>query len=160
VTFKHLLPLCLLSLAPVPAQAADELKLAPFMVGLSVADIDKTTNWYAETLGFKVTLDAPLGQTGGKLRWIEAGGQRIELLYLPNSTPGPERALPPAHGGVRGFTHLTMEVPDLDAAAASLAARGVKPAVAPVSIAPLKVRVLFLRDPEGNMVELLQRLAN
>lgn len=154
----RLLPLCLALLPLTPATAAEEIKLSPFMIGLSVVDIDKVTGWYADTLGFKVTLDAPLGNAGGKLRWIEAGSQRIELLYIPNSAPGPVRALPPAHGAVRGYTHLTMEVPDLDAAMTELAVRGVKPAVGPVSIAALKVKVLFIRDPEGNMVELLQRL--
>jgi catechol 2,3-dioxygenase-like lactoylglutathione lyase family enzyme len=141
----------------LPAQAADDLKLAPFMVGLSVADIDRTTAWYVEKLGFKVTRDAPLGNAGGKLRWIEAGGQRIELMQLPDSEPGPDRALPPSHAGVRGYTHLTLEVLDLDAATKTLATRGVTPALGPVPVGALGVKVLFLRDPEGNMVELLQR---
>jgi catechol 2,3-dioxygenase-like lactoylglutathione lyase family enzyme len=148
---------------PLTAQVTDAapgpLKLSPFMVGLSVGNLDLVTRWYVEKLGFKVTLEVPLGNAGGRLRWIEADAQRIELMYLPDAKSGPVRALPPAHAGVHGFTHLTMEVPDLDAAIASLAARGVTPAIGPVPVAPLGVKVLFLRDPEGNMVELLQRTA-
>ncbi|MBT2185796.1 VOC family protein [Sphingobium sp. H33] len=158
-----LIPLSLaFAVAPsaMAAEAPNPLSLAPFMVGLSVADIDKVSAWYVEKLGFKVTLDVPLGTTGGKLRWIEAGSQRIELMSLPDSKPGPERALPPDHAAVRGYTHLTLQVPDLDAAIATLAARGVKPALGPVPVGSLKVKVAFLRDPEGNMVELLQRASN
>ncbi len=138
--------------------AAADLKLSPFMVGLSVADIDLVTSWYVEKLGFSVTRDEPLG--AGRVRFIEAGSQRIELLYVPGSAPAPMRALPPAHGAVRGYTHLTMEVPDLDAAVATLASRGVTPDLGPVPVKLLGVRVIFLRDPEGNLVEILQRLPN
>jgi catechol 2,3-dioxygenase-like lactoylglutathione lyase family enzyme len=145
---------------PAHAAGVPRLQLAPFMIGLSVADLDKVTAWYVDKLDFRVTKDVPLGQDGGRLRFIESGSQRIELLFVPGARPGPTRALPPAHGAVRGFTHLTMEVADLDAALAILAARDIKPEVGPVPIPQLGVRVIFLRDPEGNMVEILQRLKN
>jgi catechol 2,3-dioxygenase-like lactoylglutathione lyase family enzyme len=83
------------------------------MISLSVADMDKVTAWYVDKLDFRVTEDVALGQDGGSLRFIDSGSQRIELLFVPGARPGPTRALPPAHGAVRGFTHLTMEFPTL-----------------------------------------------
>ncbi len=53
-----------------------------------------------------------------------------------------------------------MEVPDLDAAKAALAAKGVKPGLDITPIPPLGIRIMVLRDPEGNPIELLQKLKN
>ncbi|MBN8817902.1 MAG: hypothetical protein J0I80_04160 [Sphingomonas sp.] len=45
----------LLSLAsPANAEGAPSLAFSPFMVGLSVADMDKVTDWYVGKLGFRV----------------------------------------------------------------------------------------------------------
>ncbi len=156
-----LLPLALLAgptlAAPALAQPAVPA-VQHFMVGISVADLDKMTAWYGEMLGFKATKDAPMGDGGAKVRFIESGNARIELIYLPDSQPGPIKAMPPAHAATRGFAQLTMEVPDLDAAKAALVAKGVEIGLDITSIPPLGIRILFMRDPEGNLVELVQRL--
>ncbi len=152
----------LLLLAPAPVLAADTAPAVPtlqhFMIGLSVADLDAMTAWYGSMLGFKVTKDVPIGEGGGKVRFIENGNARIELIFQPDGQAGPVRAVPPAHATVRGPAQITMEVPDLDAARAALAARGVEIALDITPLPPLGIRILFLRDPEGNLVELVQRL--
>ena len=130
----------------------------PFMVGLSVADMDKMTSWYGDMLGFKVTKDVPMGQGGGKVRFIESGTQRIELIFSPGSKPGPLKGTPPGHATTHGLAQLTMEVPDLDAATAALAAKGVKIELNITPIPPLGIRIMFFRDPEGNLLELVQRI--
>ena len=56
-----------------------------------------------------------------------------------------------------GFKHLAFEVPDLDAALAGLRADGVVPE--PVIDAGKHVagmRICFFRDPEGNILELME----
>lgn len=124
-----------------------------FMMGISVADLDKMTKWYVDMLGFKVAKDLP-----GRLRFIENGNERIELVYTAGSKPGEQRPFPPA-AGTQGYVQLTMEVPDLDAARTALAAKGAAPsAITPIP--PLGIRVFFMRDPEGNIVELVQKLKN
>ena len=131
-----------------------------FMMGISVADIDKMTAWYGEMLGFKVAKEVPMGTGAGKVRFLESGNERIELVYMPDSKPGTEHALPGSPGQTRGFVQLAMEVPDLDAAKAALAAKGVKPGLDITPIPPLGIRIMVLRDPEGNPIELLQKLKN
>lgn len=127
-----------------------------FMMGLSVADIDKETAWYTDMLGFKVAKELAMGQGGGKLRFLENGNERIEMVYTPGSKPGEQRPLPP-NSTIQGWVQLTMEVPDLDAARAALTAKGVKlEAITPIP--PLGIRIMFMRDPEGNLVELVQKL--
>lgn len=143
--------------APVLAQPAVP-SVQHFMLGISVADIDKMTTWYADMLGFKVTRDLAMGQGGGKLRFLENGNERLELVYAPGSKPGEQKPMPPA-ASINGYVQLTMEVPDLDVARAALAAKGATPsAITPIP--PLGIRVFFMRDPEGNIVELVQKLKN
>jgi catechol 2,3-dioxygenase-like lactoylglutathione lyase family enzyme len=146
-------------LATTPALAKPAVpSVQHFMMGMSVADIDKMTAWYSDMLGFKVTKDLAMGQGGGKLRFLENGNERIEMVYAPGSKPGEQKPLPPA-ATIQGYVQLTMEVPDLDAARAALTAKGAAPsAITP--IASLGIRVIFMRDPEGNIVELVQKLKN
>lgn len=142
--------------APAVAQPAVP-SVQHFMMGISVADIDKMTKWYGDMLGFKVAKDLAMGQ-GGKLRFLENGNERLELVYTPGSRPGEQRPLPPA-STIQGYVQLTMEVPDLDAARTALIAKGVTPgAITPIP--PLGIRIMFMRDPEGNIVELVQKLKN
>jgi catechol 2,3-dioxygenase-like lactoylglutathione lyase family enzyme len=138
--------------APALAQPAVP-SVQHFMMGISVADIEKMTAWYRDMLGFKVAKDL-----GGRLRFLENGNERLELVYTAGSKPGEQRPFPP-NSTIQGYVQLTMEVPDLDAARAALVAKGVTPsAITP--IAPLGIRVFFMRDPEGNIVELVQKLKN
>ncbi|MBO9579449.1 MAG: VOC family protein [Sphingobium sp.] len=142
--------------APALAQPAVP-SLQHYMLGMSVGDIDKMTTWYGDMLGFKVAKELAMGQ-GGKLRFLENGNERIEMVYAPGSKPGEQKPLPPA-AAIQGYVQLTMEVPDLDAARAALAAKGAAPsAITPIP--PLGIRVIFMRDPEGNIVELVQKLKN
>lgn len=145
--------------APALAQTAPP-PIKPFMVGISVADMDKMTAWYVDNLGFTVTKEVPMGQGGGKVRFIEAGEQRIELIWAPGSGPRPKAAMPPAHTALHGVVQIAMEVPDLDAAKAFLASKGVKPGLDITPIPPLGIRIMFLSDPEGNLVELVQKLTS
>lgn len=145
--------------APALAQPAVP-SVSHFMMGISVADMDKMTAWYGDMLGFKVTKEVPMGTGAGKVRFLESGNERIELVYMPDAKPGVEHALPGSPGQTRGFVQLAMEVPDLDAAKAALAAKGVKPGLDITPIPPLGIRIMVLRDPEGNPIELLQKLKN
>lgn len=153
---KALLPIALIT-APALATPALAQPAVPsvqhFMMGISVADLDKMTKWYVDMLGFKVAKDM-----AGRLRFLENGNERLELVYTAGSKPGEQRPFPPA-AGTQGYVQLTMEVPDLDAARTALAAKGAAPsAITPIP--PLGIRVFFMRDPEGNIVELVQRLKN
>lgn len=156
-----LLPLGLLAASafasPALAQPAVP-SVQPFMVGISVADIDKMTAWYGDILGFKVTKEVPMGQGGGKVRFIESGTQRIELVYSPGSKPGPVKSMPPGHAAIQGTVQLTMEVADLDAARTAMLAKGVKLPMNITPIPPLGIRIMFFQDPEGNLLELVERL--
>ncbi|WP_432841733.1 VOC family protein [Dactylosporangium sp. CA-092794] len=118
-------------------------------LGLIVRDLAVTAAFYGDVLGL-----ARLGErTNGWGTMAEFGfGESVLRLLRPLQEPRP------AEGdllAVTGFRYLTFPVEDLDAVAARLRAAGA-PLVLPVTSAGA-VRFVMYADPEGNVVELLER---
>jgi catechol 2,3-dioxygenase-like lactoylglutathione lyase family enzyme len=137
-------------------EVASALEFNHFMVAISVQDIEKETAWYVDNLGFTVEKDASVRDGAVRFRWLRNGNERIELLSIAGSQPGPARATPPGHAAIRGITQVTLQTNDLEATRAALAAKGVTPALDITEVAPLGIRVIYLLDPEGNAVEIAQ----
>jgi catechol 2,3-dioxygenase-like lactoylglutathione lyase family enzyme len=137
------------------AGAAPKIELNHFMSAYSVADIEVVTKFYVDVLDFEVVKDAPLGDAM-HFRWLRNGNQGIELVQMANSKPGPERGTPPAHLMVRGPGQLMLQVESLEATKAALLAKGVTPNVDITDVAPLGIKVMFVNDPEGNPIEIVE----
>jgi catechol 2,3-dioxygenase-like lactoylglutathione lyase family enzyme len=106
-------------------------------VSINVSDVERSVVFYVDVLGGKIRHDRPeLGFDGA---WLDFGDQQVHLL---------EGAPPPAVG-----QHFALAVSDLDAAVASLRARGIEITDA---VAIGAGRQSFLSDPDGNAVELHQ----
>ena len=147
-------------IAPVGAHAQNagaerKIELSHFMSAYSVADIEAVTRFYVDVLDFEVVKDAPLGDAM-HFRWLRNGNQGIELVQMANSKPGPERGAPPAHLMVRGPGQLMLRVESLEATKAALLAKGVTPNVDITAVAPLGIKVMFVNDPEGNPIEIVE----
>lgn len=112
-------------------------------IGLNVIDIEKAKAFYTEILGFKVALRIP-GKDGSSYEYILsldgtiAGGT---LLVLTNHAPGE---------GSSSFGRLVLVVPDGRALAERVVAHG-------GTAEKIVDGTNFVRDPEGNLVELYQR---
>lgn len=146
-------------LAASSVQAADPA-LKHFMVAVSVKDLKAETDFFVDKLGFKLAKDVSVG--GGRVffRWLELGNERLELIYSPTAVDSnPVRGKPTAHAGLHGFTHFTMETTDLAATKAALLAKGVTLAVDITEVKDLRIKAIYVTDPEGNAVEIIQRVA-
>ena len=146
--------------APIGAHAQDggaepKIELSHFMSAYSVADIEAVTQFYIDVLDFEVVKDVPLGEAM-HFRWLRHGNQGIELVQMANSQPGPQRGTPPAHLAVRGPGQLMLQVKDIEATKAALLAKGVTPDVDITDVAPLGIKVMFVNDPEGNPIEIVE----
>ena len=146
--------------APIGAHAQDggaepKIELSHFMSAYSVADIEAVTKFYVDVLDFEVVKDVPLGEAM-HFRWLRHGNQGIELVQMANSQPGPARGTPPAHLAVRGPGQLMLQVDDIEATKAALLAKGVTPDVDITDVAPLGIKVMFVNDPEGNPIEIVE----
>lgn len=144
-----------LTAVPASAQAAPEL--GHWMVAISVADLDAETAFF-EKLGFKVELDTTFGPQI-PVRWLVSGNERIELLKIANSQPGPAKPKPPGHAAIQGLSQVTLSTTDIEATKAALAAKGLTPALDVTEVGPLGVKVMYYQDPEGNAIEIAQKVA-
>ena len=116
-------------------------------IAIYTARFERLREFYTRTLG----LAEVGGFEGYNIIFLAAGGVTIELI---------EHNAADDTRGELGWNHLALEVADIDAAHAALAARGVWfdeppydfPAGAP------RARIAFFKDPDGNVLELIQPL--
>jgi catechol 2,3-dioxygenase-like lactoylglutathione lyase family enzyme len=110
--------------------------------GVQVADLDRALGWYAEQLGLAETVR--YGTPGGfESVFLEGHGARLELFTTADDGPRP--------GTSR--THVAFRVDDVERAAA-----GLELLAGPMTNAEAGRRSVLLADPDGNVVELVERL--
>jgi lactoylglutathione lyase len=128
-------------------------------VGINVADLARAEAWYQKAFGlqreFATRVDA-VALDIVMLRDPEHG-HRVELLHRPGSGPGLRAANPAEAALTEGFGHLAFGVADLCATHSRLLALGAREIMPPQPSPEPGVGMSFLADPEGNLVELVQR---
>lgn len=127
-------------------------------VGLNVGDLAAMTRWYAAALALEVEFEFGLPQfafTGVMLR--SPRGYRLELLAREGSVVGMQAGSPVDAALTRGFGHLALDVADVDAEYAGLLAAGASDRMSPRPSPEPGVRMAYVADPEGNLIELLDR---
>lgn len=121
------------------------MKLAPkatHHVSIFSADVPGLVQFYTGTLGLPVLRRwDDLG-----IVFVDVGSTTIELVPSPDRAPRPQN--------VNGFDHLALHVEDVDAAFAALRSAGVAVEREPYDFQDL--RIAFVRDPDGNLLELVQ----
>jgi catechol 2,3-dioxygenase-like lactoylglutathione lyase family enzyme len=128
-------------------------------LAITTTRFDRLRDFYVGTLGLPVVGGFPEHE----IVFIAAGSTAIELIGEPPASEAGCEA-PEAddvRAARRGWHHLAWEVADLDAAFAELVARGVAVHSPPEDFPPEApaLRIAFLRDPDGNLFELVQRAA-
>ena len=130
------------------------MKLQPHHIGLVVRDIEATTRFY-QALGFCIASDLPAEDGSRTIRFLELGGFNLELFWYAEPTV-PASAHSPAGKGQLGFRHFALRADDLDGALAQLKAAGLAPADLDVRVVPAGYKLVFLTDPDGVQIELMQ----
>ncbi len=116
-------------------------------VSLVVADTEQSLEFYTQVLGLEVCADRP--ELGFKGAWLSIGEQQIHLLEVPNPDPVKGR---PEHGG--RDRHLALSVDRLADYEQALQQRGLH-----YTLSRSGRAALFCRDPDGNGVELVQKVS-
>ena len=127
-------------------------------IGLSVADLDGQAAWYSGAFGFMTSTPfevAPLGLRGTFL--IGDNGLAIELLERQGSRPGIQARDQAEALLTRGYGHICLRVDDVDTLHARLLEQGAGERMPPQPAPEPGVRMSFVSDPEGNLIELLDR---
>ena len=121
-------------------------------VGLPVTDLEVSVAWYRDALG--LTHEADAGLPGAVAFMVAPTGERLELLAVavePTAWDDPIAALR------AGVPHTAWTVGDLDDAHARAVKAGGRSVWTPRDTPEPGLRIAFVADPDGNLVELLSR---
>ena len=140
-------------------------------VAISTPNLDRLTAFYIDVVGLRQVMstswsdrpviDRIIGLQGSAARQVmlQAGNAYLELFEYSSPTARPADPERPACD--HGYTHFCLDVTDIDAEYARLAAGGMRFHSSPPSSDDLgsgRLRAIYGRDPDGNIVELQEIL--
>ena len=141
---------------PPPPPFSIELK--PYSVTLSVANLEKSEEWYKSKLGFRQVADKKFDAAHIRLAFMEKDDYRVELIEDGQSHPALKRLDPPLHTLMQGMSQFAFLVKDLDATHKALENEGVTFAWEPQIAADLGLKFFFARDNSDNLIQFVQKL--
>lgn len=121
-------------------------------IGIRVANFERSRDFYA-LLGFQLTGGPYPPEPVAILR--HPGGIEINLIVNAKPTEGPHNMLMDEPVKYTGYTHIALSCRSIEQAEADLAKAGVKLSGGPTTF-PDGHRAIFVRDPDGNVIELNQ----
>ena len=174
MTMRTMRPLVLalcLALAPQRAPASAQQVAAVGAVGMTVGDMDRTTEFFADVLSFEKVSDVEVageayehleGVFGLRMRVVRMrlGDESIDLTeYLaPRGRPAPSDSRSHDHW----FQHIAIIVSDMDRAYQWLRQHKVEHASSGPQLLPewnknaAGIRAFYFKDPDGDVLEILQ----
>jgi catechol 2,3-dioxygenase-like lactoylglutathione lyase family enzyme len=142
-------------------------------VAISTPDLDRLAAFYTDVLGFEPVMstgwrdrpiiDRIIGLDGSAARQVmlRAGNAYLELFEYSSPTPRAVDPASPSTPSDHGYTHFCIDVIDIDAEYARLSASGMTFHTSPPTVDELgnaRLRAIYGRDPDGNIVELQEVL--
>lgn len=124
------------------------LRLTPHHASISVADLDRESQWYAHVLGLVKTYAYDNGDLKGCFMFLPGGGFRIDLMQQKGSLRESNRI-----GLTRqGWLHVVFQTPLMDEALKRL--QSFNTDVRVYRYKDGRLQRLVVHDPEGNEIEL------
>jgi catechol 2,3-dioxygenase-like lactoylglutathione lyase family enzyme len=135
-----------------------DLGLNVHHTSLSVADLDAQRAWYGAALGLTEAVEEfQLGEPAVRTVVLQSGaGVRLELIERAGASRDRGYADPLDAASTLGFGHWAVSVRDLDAAYAAIVAAGGSAVWPPADAVQPGARFAYVKDPEGNLIELIQ----
>lgn len=138
-------------------------------VSITTPDIDRLVAFYVEAFGFEelsrggweagnTINDSIVGlrDSAASTAFLKAGNVLIEMFeyHAPQGTPN-DPMRPPCNAG---YTHFCLDVVDIDAEVERLTALGMTFHAPVPSVDQMggRMRAMYGRDPDGNIIELLE----
>jgi catechol 2,3-dioxygenase-like lactoylglutathione lyase family enzyme len=126
--------------------------------GVSVASLERSERFWREVLGFGTVEDRfafPEHDLRGVVL-VNPQGARVELFERKGSAPaGPQHQIESTRR--QGWFQYALAVPDISQTFTAVVAAGAEPSLPPTTAPDGVSLVAFVRDPDGNLVEFLQR---
>ena len=132
---------------------------------LSTRDADRLVRFYRELFGFEVEFDFPwdesnaafrqshaVRESAGRVVMISNGSSRLEIFEYRKPDPRPDIA--GRANADLGIAHFGIEVREIEKEHARLAAAGMQFQSELVTQTPT-IKMVYGRDPDGNLIELI-----
>jgi catechol 2,3-dioxygenase-like lactoylglutathione lyase family enzyme len=134
-------------------------------VGISVANLERSIEFYRDLLGMRVVQEVPMGGanydaimglkgTEGRIAVLRTANLEIELLEFKRPPSRPVES--GRHVSDQGISHFAVHVEDIAGLYARLEAAGVRIHSALVHFASCATTAVYFCDPDGNFIEMLQ----
>lgn len=138
-------------------------------VAISTGNLERLVAFYCDLLGFELAcrggwpqgtpeVDAVVGLKNSAARTVMLRSRDFYLEIFEFSAPAARAADPNRPVCDHGYTHFCLAVSDLDAEHQRLSAAGVQFHCAPARKEGKAQRAAYARDPDGNVIELLEIL--
>ena len=124
-------------------------------VSLAVKNLDATSKWYQEHLGFKESLRRDFPNYGTRIVFLETNGVRIELIEDQKWRPI-NRPNPPQHTTVQGVSQITFRVDDIQEVIEQVKSKPIEIAWDLIEVEDIGFKEFFIRDNEGNIVQFVE----
>jgi methylmalonyl-CoA/ethylmalonyl-CoA epimerase len=132
--------------------------LRPHHVGISVANMAESIDWYERILDFKLEWCRPFPPIKTHIAFLTNGNFNIELFEAYNSKPQlEERRLPITDLQMQGTKHIAFEVKDIKTLFEHFNTEGVDIVFGPIESPPKDGLFGFIRDPSGVLIEFLEK---
>ena len=115
---------------------------------LNVTDLDRSIEFYTRQMGLRLVSRREVKQNNAEIAFLaDDNTGALELTYWRD-----KKSL--AEGD--NFDHIAFETDDIDATIKQLRANGVTIAMEPFSLHGSMSKIAFVKDPDGNWLELIQ----
>ncbi|MEI6705816.1 MAG: VOC family protein [Methylococcales bacterium] len=121
-----------------------------------VKNMEASINWYHDLLGFNV-IQQYVFSDSVRVAYLELNGVEIEFVENKNIKSFIRSDPPTEHVAIQGISQLSFRVDNLCNVMESLDKQSIKIVYGPVDAEALKLKALFIRDNEGNLLEFIQR---
>jgi catechol 2,3-dioxygenase-like lactoylglutathione lyase family enzyme len=124
-------------------------------IGIVVQDAEKSLAFYRDTLGlpYERKLESP---DGSVVHFLGLGTSSLKIWQV-NPVPAP-RAPGGGYREAQGIRYITLVLRNIEQVVSQCSASGVT-VTAPLSQPRPDLKLAFIQDPDGNNIELLQRMS-
>ena len=132
---------------------------AVHLVALTVSDLEVSTDWYSNNLGFSLDSSMQFPDYGMDINMLKLGEFQLELIEFYDSVSLDKSLLPSAHSNVHGFIKIGFYTDSLPVIERSFAKAEVEIIAGPAELPaltsgkPWPSRFLLVKDPDGNYVQ-------
>jgi lactoylglutathione lyase len=115
---------------------------------LNVADLERSIDFYTKQMGLLFVSRREIKQNNAEIAFLrDEGGGAIELTHWRDKTTLAEGD---------NLDHIAFDVQDVEGTVERLRAHGVTIAMEPYSLQGSSNKLAFIKDPDGNWLELIE----